>query len=64
MMDRLAVVVDGSNVIHANLGSKKYFSVNRVKNVIEKLKKLGYTYQRNEGWNIQLHYEVCHRRRN
>ena len=39
------VVVDGSNVIHANAGTRKYFSVARVKNVIGKLSKLGYTYK-------------------
>ena len=39
------VVVDGSNVIHANAGSRRFFSVARVKNVIGKLSKLGYTYK-------------------
>ena len=39
------MVVDGSNVIHANAGSRRYFSVARVKNVIGKLSKLGYTYK-------------------
>ena len=39
------VVVDGSNVIHANAGTRRYFSVARVENVIEKLTKLGYTYK-------------------
>ncbi len=39
------VVVDGSNVIHASAGSRRFFSVARVKNVIGKLSKLGYTYK-------------------
>ena len=39
------VVVDGSNVITANIGEETSFRVNRIINVIEKLKKLGYTYK-------------------
>lgn len=39
------MVVDGSNVIHANAGSRRFFSVARVENVIGKLNTLGYTYQ-------------------
>jgi hypothetical protein len=39
------VVVDGSNVIHANAGSRRYFSVARVENVIRKLNNLGYSYK-------------------
>ncbi|MDB2320085.1 FHA domain-containing protein [Candidatus Poseidoniales archaeon] len=45
MTNKTVVVVDGSNVIHANIGTKKCFKVQRIKNVIEKLKKLGYTYK-------------------
>jgi len=45
MTGKTFVLVDGSNIIHANIGSRKYFSVNRLKNVIEKIKKLGYTYK-------------------
>ena len=39
------VVVDGSNVIHANLGSKQVFRVSRIEKVAAKLKSLGYTYK-------------------
>lgn len=39
------VVVDGSNVIHANVGSRKLFRVERIRNVIAKLNKLGYAYK-------------------
>ena len=45
MTNKTVVVVDGSNVIHANIGTKKCFKVERIKNVIDKLKKLGYTYK-------------------
>lgn len=41
---RSVVVVDGSNVIHANIGSKRFFDVKRVENVIAKLEEKGYTY--------------------
>ena len=45
MAHKTTVVVDGSNVITANIGEKTFFRVNRIINVINKLKKLGYTYK-------------------
>tara|TARA_Y100000766_G_C18847875_1_gene576644 strand:- start:86 stop:1162 length:1077 start_codon:yes stop_codon:yes gene_type:complete len=45
MSVKSTVVVDGSNVITANIGDDSSFRVNRIINVIEKLKKLGYTYK-------------------
>ena len=45
MAHKTTVVVDGSNVITANIGEKAFFRVNRIINVINKLKKLGYTYK-------------------
>ena len=45
MAHKTTVVVDGSNVITANIGEETYFKVNRITNVINKLKKLGYTYK-------------------
>ena len=45
MSVKSTVVVDGSNVITANIGEESSFRVNRIINVIEKLKKLGYTYK-------------------
>lgn len=45
MAHKTTVVVDGSNVITANIGEETYFRVHRIINVINKLKKLGYTYK-------------------
>lgn len=45
MAHKTTVVVDGSNVITANIGEETYFRVHRIINVIDKLKKLGYTYK-------------------
>ena len=45
MAHKTTVVVDGSNVITANIGEETYFRVQRIINVINKLKKLGYTYK-------------------
>ena len=56
MAHKTTVVVDGSNVITANIGEETYFRVQRIINVINKLKKLGYSYM--VGMKAKTYYYI------
>ena len=56
MAHKTTVVVDGSNVITANIGEETYFRVQRIIKVINKLKKLGYTYK--VGMKAKTYYYI------